>query len=304
MQEGRPKDGHAPDADRGGADKKRWYVLLLFCAAFFPCSARTATDELGRLIQVPEHPHRLVCLAPSVVDDVYALGAGQDVLAVTDYVKYPAAARAKPSVGLPLNPSIETIVSLHPDLVLGLGEMNDLDTMKRLQKLGIAVFMVAPHGFQDIYRSIASIGRALNRDESARELIGRLRERESAVRRRVSGKPVVSILMPLWFDPVITIGKHAFITELIEIAGGHSATSDLPQEWPQISLEAVLARKPDALLLERGSKMSAQQILSRPGWSSVPAVRNHRIYYVDDRIELSSPVVFDALEELARQLHP
>jgi iron complex transport system substrate-binding protein len=120
----------------------------------------------------------------------------------------------------------------------------------------------------------------------------------------VSGKPVVSILMPLWFDPVITIGKHAFITELIEIAGGHSATSDLPQEWPQISLEAVLARKPDALLLERGSKMSAQQILSRPGWSSVPAVRNHRIYYVDDRIELSSPVVFDALEELARQLHP
>ena len=100
------------------------------------------------------------------------------------------------------------------------------------------------------------------------------------------------------------VGKKAFITEVIEIAGGHSVTSDLEQEWPQISLEAVLERKPEALLLVRGSKMSSEQILSRPGWSTVPAIKNNRIYYVDDRIEIPSPVVFDALEELARQFHP
>ena len=283
---------------------KRLYALLIFCAALPTCAARTVTDELGRTITVPEHPHRLVCLAPSVVDDVYALGAGADVLAVTDYSKYPPEARAKPSVGVPLSPSIETIVSLHPDLVLGFGEMSNLDTMKRLEQLGIAVFMVSPHGVEGIYRSLASIGQALNRDESAKKLIARLRAREAAVRLRVSGKPVVSILMPLWYDPVVSIGKHAFITELIEIAGGHSVTSDLPQEWPQISLEAVLERKPEALLLVRGSKMSAEQIVNRPGWSNVPAIKNHRIYYVDDRIEIPSPVVFDALEELARQIHP
>jgi iron complex transport system substrate-binding protein len=283
---------------------KRLYALLIFCAALHPCAARTVTDELGRTITVPEHPHRLVCLAPSVVDDVYALGAGADILAVTDYAKYPPEARTKPSVGVPLSPSIETIVSLHPDLVLGFGEMSNLDTMKRLEQLGIAVFMVSPHGVEGIYRSLASIGQALNRDESAKKLIARLRAREAAVRLRVSGKPVVSILMPLWYDPVVSIGKHAFITELIEIAGGHSVTGDLPQEWPQISLEAVLERKPEALLLVRGSKMSAEQIVNRPGWSNVPAIKNHRIYYVDDRIEIPSPVVFDALEELARQIHP
>jgi iron complex transport system substrate-binding protein len=193
---------------------------------------------------------------------------------------------------------------LHPDLVLGFGQMSNMDAMKRLEQLGIAVFMVSPHGVEGIYRSLASIGQALNREESARELIARLRAREAAVRLRVSGKPVVSILMPLWYDPVVTIGKHAFITELIAIAGGHSATSDLEQEWPQISLEAILERKPEALLLERGSKMTAEQILTRPGWSSIPAIKNHRIYYVDDRIEIPSPVVFDALEELARQIHP
>jgi iron complex transport system substrate-binding protein len=283
---------------------KRLYALLIFCAALPACGARTVSDEMGRIIAVPEHPHRLVCLAPSIVDDVYALGAGADVMAVTDYVKYPAEARTKLSVGLPLSPSIETIVSLHPDLVLGFDEMSNVDTMKRLEQLGIPVFMVAPHGIEGIYRSLASIGHALNRNESASELISRLRAREAAVRRRVSGKPVVSILMPLWYDPVVTIGKHDFITELIEIAGGRSVTSDLAQEWPQISLEAVLERRPEALLLVRGSKMSAEQILTRPGWSNVPAIKNHRIYYVDDRIEIPSPIVFDALEELAKQIHP
>jgi iron complex transport system substrate-binding protein len=277
---------------------------ILFLIVLPVCGARTVTDELGRTVTVPEHPHRVVCLMPSIVDDVYALGAGSDVVAVTDYVKYPAEARTKQSVGLPQTPSIEMIVSRHPDLVLEDGEMSRTETIERLKKLGIPVFMVAPHGIEGIYRSIASIGQALNRNQAARELIGKLRVRELAVRQRVNGKQKVSVLMPLWYAPVTTIGKHAFITEMIEIAGGHSVTSDIEQEWPQVSLEAVLVRKPEALLLVRGSKMSAEQILSRPGWSNLPAIRNRRIYYVDDRIEIPGPVAFDALEELARQFHP
>ena len=124
------------------------------------------------------------------------------------------------------------------------------------------------------------------------------------MRRQVSGKPVVSILMPVGYDPIVTIGKHAFITELIEIAGGHSVTGDIDQEWPQVSLEAVLARAPEALLLIRGSRMSMERIREQPGWDSMPAVKNNRVYYVDDRINLPSPVAFDALEELAKQFHP
>jgi len=281
-----------------------FFILILFCIALPACWARTVTDELGRTITVPEHPHRLICLAPNVVDDVYALGAGADVIAVTDFVKYPAEAKSKTSVGIPLTPSIEKIVSLHPDLVLGFGLMKNTDTMNRLEQLGIPVFMVAPHGLAGIYQSIASIGKVLNREAAARTLIGKLRAREAAIRQRVSGKPVVSVLMPLWYDPVITIGKHAFITELIEVAGGRSITNDLPEEWPQVSLEAVLARKPESLLLERGSKMTFEQIRSRPGWATLPAIRNRKIYYTDDRIEIPSPMVFDALEELARQFHP
>jgi iron complex transport system substrate-binding protein len=283
---------------------KKLCTWIVLCIAVPACNARTVTDQLGRTVQVPEHPHRLVCLMPSVVDDVYALGAGADVIAVTDYTKYPAEARTKPSVGSILTPSMETILSLHPDLVLGSADMSHTETLQQLERLGIVVFMVSTHGVNGIYQSIESLGLALNREDSARALIARLRGREAEVRRQVKGKSVVSILMPVGYDPIVTIGKHAFITELIEIAGGRSVTGDIDQEWPQVSLEAVLARAPEALLLIRGSRMSMDKIRAQPGWNSMPAVKNNRIYYVDDRINLPSPVAFDALEELARQFHP
>jgi ABC-type Fe3+-hydroxamate transport system substrate-binding protein len=282
----------------------RLIALAFVCLSLPTFAARTLTDDLGRSVTVPDHPHRLVCLMPSLVDDVYALGAGSDIVAVTDYTKYPPEAKAKPTVGLPLSPSLETIVSLHPDLVLGSGDLNRDETVKELQKLSIPVFMVRARGIEGIYESLASLGRALNREQEAARVVGALRERERAVRQRVASKPVVNILMPVWYDPIVTIGKVAYITDLIEIAGGHSVTSDVPEEWPEISLEAVLARSPEALLFVRGSKMSVDAIRTRPGWLTMAAVKNNRIYYVDDRIESPSPVAFDALEELAKQFHP
>jgi ABC-type Fe3+-hydroxamate transport system substrate-binding protein len=280
-------------------------IILAFLWISLPAlAARTLTDDVGRSVTVPDHPHRLICLMPSLVDDVYALGASSEVIAVSDDTKYPLEAKTKAKVGPPLSPSLETIVSLHPDLVLVSGELNRGETVSELQKLGISVFTVMVHGIDGIYKSIASIGRALNREQEADRLVGSLKEREKVVRQRVAGKPVVNVLMPIWYDPVMTIGKNAYITGLIEAAGGHSVTSDLDEEWPEISLESVLARAPDALLLVRGSKMSVEAIRTRPGWRMMAAVKNNRIYYVDDRIESPSPVALDALEDLAKQFHP
>jgi ABC-type Fe3+-hydroxamate transport system substrate-binding protein len=283
---------------------KRLIALAFLCISLPACAARMLTDDLGRSVTVADHPHRLVCLMPSLVDDVYALGSGSDIIAVTDYTKYPPEAKAKPTVGLPLSPSIETIVSLHPDLVLASGDLNLRETVSKLEKLDIPVFAVTAHGIEGIYESIARVGQALNREQDAAREISSLREREAAVRQRVAGKPVINVLMTIWYDPIVTIGKSAYITDLIEVAGGHSVTSDIREEWPQVSLEAVLARAPEALLLVRGSKMSVEAVRDRPGWRTLAAVRNNRIYYVDDRIEIPSPVAFDALEDLAKQFHP
>ena len=278
-------------------------ALALLCAAIPALAARNLIDELGRAVTLPDHPHRLVCLAPNVVDDVYSLGAGADVIAVSDYTQYPPQARSKPSIGLPLNPSMETIVSLHPDLVLGSGDSRSSETLTSLGRLGIPVFMVSPHGIEGIYKSILSLGRALGRENSATPSSPPCAS-ASPPSASASRPPPVNLLMPIWYDPIMTIGKYAYITDLIAIAGGRSVTADIPQEWPQVSLEAVIARAPEALLLVRGSGMSLESIQNRPGWQALPALRNHRIYYVGPQIELPSPVAFDALEELARQLHP
>jgi iron complex transport system substrate-binding protein len=246
----------------------------------------------------------VACLIPSVVDIVYSLGAGADVVAISDFTKYPNEALQKPSIGLPINPSIETIVALHPDLVLGSGDLNTLELAGQLERLGIQVFMVDPHGIEGIYASILSIGRALNREPDAKALVARLRTRVDKVKARVSGKPRVRVFMAIWYDPVMTIGKRAFISELIEAAGGCSVTDDIAQEWPEVSIEAVVSRQPDALLFASGSGIMPEELKARPGWEDLKAVREGRIYYVDDRVQYPSPIAFDALEDLAKQFHP
>jgi iron complex transport system substrate-binding protein len=285
---------------------KRLLSLLLLTATLAgPCFAsRTLTDEMGRKVVVPDHPHRVICLMPTVTDTVFALGAGDDVVAISDYTKYPAAALTKPSVGDLIKPSIETILSLHPDLVIGTQPKGPMEVTDQLERAGIPIFLVSPHGMAGIFNSIKSVGMALNRTPQADALIDRLQQRVDAVRARTKDLPAPRVFMPIWYDPITTIGKNAFITEVIEAAGGRSVTDDLTSEWPQISMEVVLERAPDAMLLVRGGKTTLQVLQDRPGWSSMTAIKERRAYYVDDRINFASPVAIDALEDLAKQFHP
>jgi iron complex transport system substrate-binding protein len=259
---------------------------------------------MGRQVVAPDHPHRVICLMPTVTDTVFALGAGDDVVGISDYTKYPAAALKKPSVGDLIKPSIETILSLHPDLVIGVQPMGPMEVTEQLERVGIPIFLVSPHGIAGILHSVETIGLALNRTPQADALIHSLQQRVDAVKARTKGQPTPRVFMPIWYDPITTIGKNAFITEIIEAAGGRSVTDDLPTEWPQISMEVVLARAPDALLLVRGGKTTLHVLQNRPGWSSMTAVNTHRAYYVDDRINFASPLAIDALEDLAKQFHP
>jgi len=285
---------------------KRLLSLLLLTALLAgPCFAdRTLTDEMGRTVVVPDHPHRVICLMPTVTDTVFALGGGDDVVCISDYTKYPAAALTKPSVGDLIKPSIETILSLHPDLVIGTQPKGPMEVTDQLERAGIPIFLVSPHGIAGIFHSVETIGMAMNRTPQADALIHSLQKRVDAVRARTKGQPAPSVFMPIWYDPITTIGKNAFITEIIEAAGGRSVTDDLSTEWPQIRMEVVLERAPDALLLVRGGKTTLKVLQDRPGWSSMTAIKAHRAYYVDDRINFSSPVAIDALEDLAKQFHP
>jgi len=265
-------------------------VGLLLLLSVQSLVSRDLIDEVGRRVAVPPDPHRIICLAPSITETVFALGKGEQVVGVTDYTEYPPEARLKTSVGGLIDPSIEKIVSLHPDLVLATREINRRETVEELDRFRIPVFVINPQGLEGILASVRDIGKALNCSREGEAL----------------GLPRPKVFVLIWYDPVITAGSGTFITEVISAAGGESATADIAQTWPQISLEEVLRRSPDLLLLVKGSHQGVRldELKQRAGWNRLIAVRENRVIYADDRLEHSSPLVFDAIEDLARKLHP
>lgn len=276
-------------------------VLLLTCYAW---AWRSERDDTGRSVVLPEHVHRVVSLSPSLTNTVYALGAAGDLVGITDYTVYPAeAVRQKPSVGAVVNPSLERIVALHPDLVLALPDFNGAETIQGLQRLGIPVFLFNTGNVANIYLSVESVGRVMEREREAAALVAQLRAREAQVRAQSAGTDKPSALLVLSIDPLITAGKNAFITEMIAAAGARSVADDLKQDWLQMSIEAVLPRKPDYILLMKGGPVSLKDMQQRAGWNSLEAVRRGRVIIVDDRIQIPAPVAFDGLEDLARQIH-
>jgi iron complex transport system substrate-binding protein len=245
-------------------------------------------------------------LAPSLTETVYALGLGAAVVGVTDFTDDPPDAKTKPSVGGLDDASLEKIVSLHPDLVLALGVINREETVDGLEHVGIPVYVVDPQGLQGIVASIQHVGDALNRSSDAARLLKRLEEQRLAVAARVGKLARPKVLVVIWYDPVITAGSKSFITDVISAAGAQSVTGDIPQAWPQISLEDVLRRSPDFVLLVRGAHggITREELEAHAGWDQLQAVRDNHVIYMGERLFRPSPVVFDALVQLAKALHP
>ena len=277
---------------------------LLVCA---PATAsRELKDELGRRVTLPDNPHRVICLVPSLTETVYALGRGAVVVGVTDYTDDPPEARTKPSVGGLTDASVEKIFSLHPDLVLAMAAFNREETVDELEHVGIPVFVVNPQDLQGIVASIQHVGDALNQSSDARELLKRLEEQRADVTTRVKGLPRLKVLVVIWYDPVVTAGSRSFVTDVISTAGAESVAAEMPQAWPQISMEEVLRSSPDFVLLVRGAHggITGEELKAHAGWDQLQAVRDNHVIYMGERFFHPSPVVFDALETLAKKLHP
>lgn len=289
---------------------RRLLTALVFVAVATSSAnlaARVLRDGIGRRVQVSAHAHRVICLAPNLTETAYALGLWKEVAGVTDYTDYPPAAHLKPHVGGLIDPSLEKIVSLHPDLVLADAGINRQQTIEQLEHLHIPVFVVRPQGLEGVLESIREIGEATGRQTAAASLVKDLQAKQKQIANRVQGLPRPKVFVLIWYHPVITVGRTAFVTDVISAAGGQSVTADIPQPWPQISMERVLQLSPDFLLLVRGGGhggVSLAMLRASPGWRNVQAVRRGRVIYMDDRLFHASPVVFDALGQLARKLHP
>jgi cobalamin transport system substrate-binding protein len=283
---------------------------MVLAASFGPgaraVAAREVTDETGRRVNVPDNPRRIVSLAPNITEIIYALGLEDRLVGDTDYCDYPPAARQKPHVGSLLNPSLEEIVALKPDLVLGDAEANRRETADQLERLGIPLYGLSAHSVEDTLRSVDDLGRVLGRDTEGRTLVAGLRERIEAVERKVAGKPRPKVLFVVWYQPLITAGAQTFIADVIRIAGGDSVSNDLKGEWPRLNLESALVRDPDVILFPKTSSFSPhlEEFRRLPGWKDFRAVRDGRMYFISDMINRPGPRLIDSLEEVASILHP
>lgn len=289
-----------------------WLVISVFWLLLTPAtiaigsSNRWVIDETGRKVEVPVNPRRIVSLAPSVTETLYALDAGDRVVARTDYCDFPPQVRQKPSIGGVINPNLEMIVSLRPDLVIGTPEINKIQVAEQLAHFRIPLYGVHARNLDDVLHSLEDLGVLLGASERATAVVRSLKARRDAVVQRVAGRPRPRILYLIWYHPINVPGKNSFITSLITLAGGQSISADLKQDWAQMSLEEIVRRDPEFILVPRSNEASPplEQLKQWPGWNSTTAVRTNRVFEVRDDANHPSPRLFDALEEIAKILHP
>lgn len=268
---------------------------------------RDVTDELGRKIQVPLKIHRVVSLAPSVTETLYALGVQDRLVADSDYCDYPPEAKQKQHVGGTISPSIEMIASLHPDVVLVTKGINRLDTVNSLASLGIPSYAMDPHSVAEILTSTQKLAELMGVAEAGDILATKLRHELAETHERVAPFPPRRVLYVVWPQPLISIGQDTFMADALRYSGAISIVNE-PQSWPQISLEEVARQQPEFLVFSGSHLASAsvniESLSESPGWRILNAVREKRYANTSDAIERTSPRIVSAIADLARQFHP
>jgi iron complex transport system substrate-binding protein len=297
----------------------RALVLLCLVSALLSCAqrqgpsgleesgqSRTVIDEAGRKVTLPEKIERVISLAPNLTEIVYAIGAGDRLVGNTTFCNYPPEAKNVAKVGDTLQPSIERILALRPQLVL-VSTASQLEAFtKQLNEHQIAVYITDARDLDGVFRSILGVGDLLNESVAASELVKRLRARSEKVESAVAGRPLVSVFFQLSGQPLYTAGKSSFVTNLIERAGGRSVTANVNEAWPRLSDEAALASRPEVIIMLSGDAMgAAANTKVAPALRNSPAVRHGRVYLIDgDLLTRPGPRLIDGLEKIAQALHP
>jgi iron complex transport system substrate-binding protein len=285
-----------------------------------PAEARLFTDVLGHRVEWRTPPRRIVSLSPNLTEILFAIGCDTTrIVGVTRFCNYPPVATKVTRVGGIVDPSLEAIVVLRPDLVLAT-RGNPLEFLESLTQLGIPVYALEDRGsLARIFRIIAEIGQVTGQAVQADSLVYRLQARVADVARRTSAAAMTTpprvyfgeLEGALW-----TAGPGSYIGELIRAAGGENVAADAPSAWSALSLEAIVTRDPQVYLgtfagddtapRRRAAEEGARRLLAtREGWRETQLGRRPRVFMVqEDRLLRPGPRVVDVLEEFARFLHP
>lgn len=270
------------------------------------CS-RNIKDQTGRVVKIPDDPQRIVALAPSITEIIFALGQENRLKGVTRFSDYPQAADKLPKVGSYVHLDLEKIVALNPDLCIAVKDGNPREVIKRLESLNIPVYAIDPQDFATVMKSLEEIGALLNAENRARSLILEIQSRIQRVKSGVeksNRRP--RVFFQIGISPIVSAGTDTFIHEMIVLAGGENvAEGDV--KYPRYSREQVLGLSPEIIIISSMARQAAfEQVKSEwARWPNLSAVQSGRIHLVDSNLfDRPTPRLIDALELLAGIIHP
>jgi len=286
--------------------KRRQQGILTGMPFMANVSTGAYVDDTGRRIYLAKAPTRIISLAPSITEMLFAIGAEDKLAGVTDFCDYPPEALKKPKVGYS-NPNIESLVALQPDLVVAPNDFIKPDVMVKLEQLRIPVFLLADKNIEGIFIHIQMLGRMLGHSSKADALAMELREQVAAIKQRIQGAPPVRMLYVLNSQPLITVGPGSFIDQLIGIAGGVNVAAKSATPYPRLSMESVLQEDPEVLVFPVGKAEGISESEQRAWlqWSTISAVKHGRLHQISaDWLNRPGPRIAKGLESLAAILHP
>mgnify|MGYP001606273080 CR=1 FL=1 len=280
-------------------------ILLLFPVLSIPLHAGTFTDALGRTVVLPDSPRRIVSLAPHLTEILFAVGAGDRVVGATAFCDYPEAAKRVPRIGGFSDPSIERVLAAQPDLVIATLVGNRREIVEELIRLGLPVYVSGVEAISEIPREVRRIGAVAGRAEGGESAARPMETALAEIARRTAGRPRVAVYYQLWDQPYMTVSDGSFIDDAIHLAGGRNVFAGLSAANPRVSLEAVVAAKPEVMILSGMGKEGAGLASRWSRYSTIPAVAGGRIHIVNsDLLHRPGPRVIEGVEQLARWIHP
>jgi iron complex transport system substrate-binding protein len=299
-------------------------VIIAAVAAVYVLQMDTSTDfqggdlvdDLGYSLTLTEPPERIVSLAPSNTEILFAVGAGDKVVGVTDFCNYPynfaawIEAGNMTSIGNYYGPSTEPIVALDPDLVLA--TTGSQEAADNLRELGYNVLIIEPRNLTFVLRDILLVGRATDNYDQAVAVEAELKQRIDAVTAQAADATTTpKVYHEVWNEPIMSAGPGTFVDELITLAGGQNIFDDAVSSWPTVSSEAIIDKNPDVMIFpdmymgRANFYETLEAVKTRDGWDLISAVQNDDIYEINaDIISRSGPRLADALELMAKMIHP
>jgi iron complex transport system substrate-binding protein len=270
-------------------------------------SAAVFRDDLGRAVSLDASAERIVALAPSITEILYYLGVGDRVAGVTEFSYYPPEAARKPKVGSYARLNIEKIISLNPDLAIGTADGNERGIIMLLEQVGIPVFIVNPRSVRDSIRTITELGRVCGVGKKADGLSSHLYARVDDISRRTAHLKRPLVFLQINIKPIMTVNENTLHHDVIRLAGGENMAQAEPITYPRISVEEIIRRKPEVIIISSMERSGAFEQARKEWlkWPGIPAARNGRIHLIDsDLLDRPSPRIVKGLEAMARLIHP